>query len=75
MSNKIVEVLDLKKDESLSILPEIKGNSIAMSIRGNVFGQFGRFLTKNKKLALTKQADKIDAQVFIDKLLNIKASN
>ncbi len=65
------EVLDIESNES-TLLHEVKMAVIGYSMRGNIFGQFGRLLTQEKKQHMKASANKIDAQAHIDKLLGAK---
>ncbi len=71
MSCNQKKVLDTEPNES-SVLHEVKMAVISYSMRGNVFGQFGRILTKEKKQFMKVRANKINAQAHIDKLLGSK---
>lgn len=65
------EVLEMESNDD-SILEEVRLAVIGYSMRGNILGQFGRLLTKEKKQIRKASAKKIDAQQRIDKLLQAK---
>ena len=65
-------IFDKNLGNNENVLSRIRMDVISHSIRGNIFGQFGRFLTEEKKRLLTEEANKIDTQNYIDKLLALK---
>lgn len=75
MRSKNARTSDIESDGNGSLLHEVRMAVIGYSMRGNIFGQFGRILTQEKKQLMKANANKIDAQAHINKLLSSKKIN